>query len=269
MLSEAIDREEKSKRFRRLNNIIRNSLSETLNRNNGTILQEVIDDYEKSKLIELRSRCYNEKDIAESKTQNGEDPFDRFSRFFVLNCYTKEGLPYVGRAVRIVKRNNPLGILPTEISLMNQNELDSFSKYVNGRSNPNWSVSSLSPESKSNFEKIFQGYTNSDRVYEVGGLVGLDKSYLSCIMLILGMAQIGWVKENWDFSIQTQNPHHVGSYKKILPYKKVESDKEFYKDENGKERAGYLDHCGRPASTLYLDENGKEIRNFYYKLVSQ
>ena len=85
------------------------------------ILREIKSTEEKNKLINIRGKFYAEKGIAEPC--EGEDPFDKDARFFVLEGY-RDNVKY-SKVCRLVNRNS-LGILPSELNLKNKGELCDF-----------------------------------------------------------------------------------------------------------------------------------------------
>src|SRR3989344_3615262 len=89
---------------------------------NNRILREVTSNDEKIKLIENRRDIYDKRGVAEPCSNH--DPFDEKSRFFVLETY-KNGEKYISKVCRLVNRKC-LGILPTELNLKNNKELNDF-----------------------------------------------------------------------------------------------------------------------------------------------
>ncbi len=210
------------------------------NTNCSWILREITDKDKIQEMIDLRSQCYNEGNVAQLETGNGADPFDRYSRFFVL-IKREYGIEYVSKCLRAVSRNNPLGILPTELSVRNSS-----------------GKSTLSEAGKKSLADIIRKHNGSEKIYELGGLCGHDSSLASSFALILGLSKVLY-EEEWGLSIQTQHPKHAFVYKKMrgLPYKFIAGHNQTY-EENGMIKIGYRDHCGRPAITLALEREELE-----------
>lgn len=212
------------------------------------ILAEVTDPLEKNRLIKMRSLFYSERGITEVRI-NGEDPFDSYSRFFVLNEPDNDHALCV---IRAVNRNNPFRIIPSELSLIDSVKRRELVLKKSGECFGDlWQDSTLTEQDKRNFRRLLNHFQNSKTVYEIGGLFGCTGKVYNPINAILGIGEIGF-RENWDLVIQTQHPRHSELYKRIgFPYHALTGE--------------YLDHCKRPAITLFL--NGTEFRRNYQAIL--
>jgi len=229
---------------RGLNRILNNS-----NKNDLWVLREITGLNEKQKLIKLRHEHYQERGVTEH--QSKEDPFDDYARFFVL--IGKEGnKEYVSKSLRAINKENPLGKLPLELNTMNSRQLNEF----NPKSS--WTESTLDFRERENIANLLNKYQPLDKIYELGGLCGIDPSLISPLVLMLGVIQVGY-EEGWNLVFHTQHPRHIRGYETIgLPYKRVGGSN--FQSGNGE---GYLDYCERPAITLALERD--EFRKVYEK----
>ncbi|MEM0465391.1 MAG: hypothetical protein QXW97_01670 [Candidatus Pacearchaeota archaeon] len=221
-----------------INNKLFNNLESKLKKQNF-FFREVKDSFEKNMLISLRSLYYNKRGIKESKI-GGVDPFDSFARFFVLD--SDDGIVC---ALKVINKDNPYGILPTELNLMNHYKLRDLAVRIAGGCHDNpWSESTIRQKDKENLKKFLSIYENSNKIYEIGGLFTLDKSknfIPDCINLMICLGYVGYL-EDWDLVIQTQHPRHICFYKRIpFPYIKITDE--------------YIDCCNRSAVTLALERN--------------
>jgi len=242
--------------------------------NECQILDEITDNsLEVNISIKERSKCYNNRGVIESKISSslgGYDPFDLFARHFVLYNYDTGGKKGIAKGLRIVNRNNPLGIIPSEISLMNQKQINEFLRKVetetgNNPSLHNWTPSSLNPKSKQRFKNFLEKDRNSDKVYEVGGLYGNDKNFASFLALVYSIGKVGY-DEKWGATLETFYPKNAKPYLRTgLPFERLEDKTEFCIDpKTNNILQGYIDSNGRCASTYILE--GNRFRKRYEKL---
>jgi hypothetical protein len=214
--------------------------------------EEILSSEEKRDLIEQRNFHYARSRIRDAKI-GYQDPFDEYARFFVMTKDRRK--PVLSKAIRVVRRDNELGILPSELSLMNAQELDEFLKFFgNSRDESQLTESTLNPEDREKFKRLLE-QQNPSKTYEIGGLFGIDSHLKSPLALILGISQISY-NEDWQYGIQTVHPRHVLGYERILPFQRIAGNNQTYLDEKSLIlKKGYLDHFERPAITLGIQRD--------------
>lgn len=208
-------------------------------------LVEIVDLDEKKRWIESRDKAYSEKGIISCRV-NEIDPFDEYARMFVSRDYYKSNSSENFLCgVRVVNRDNPLGILPSELSFCNYDELQKIAFQIAGKGcdSNNLFKSDISDNDKMNLKKFLEKHNDSKAVYEIGGLFVANSNNgdsIDFLDLILGIGHIAY-REGWSRVIQTINPKHMALYRNIplYPYQKITGE--------------YSDHCARPAITLGID----------------
>ena len=218
------------------------SLTRLLDNPNHWVLEEIKSDSKKKELIRERNQFYMRKRI-KTPTSAQSDPFDYSARFFILR---ENDSDKVLKSLRIVTRDNPLGLIPLELNLMDADELQHFSRAYNYP----LTQSTLKPEELNHIQQLLSRNVNSG-IYDIGGFFG-EGNTASALALILGVTKLCY-DESFSFLTQTQNPRHTRCYLDTgLPYEVI----------GGDSFEGYEDVCQRPATTLGI-ENTRAFRTFY------
>ena len=208
----------------------------------------------------LRSSHYNEKSVvsiskkeAKKAPEEYMDAFDLYSRFFLL----KGNFEFPPNYLILKTINRQIyGFLPSELSLYSKEELLEINRKGNLEiDKTKLSDSTMTRESKDRLTKLIDQFKGSQKIYEVGGLCGSDKSRIGILGLTYLIARIANIEE-WDLEIQSCHPKHLGIYLASgLPYRTINDSKTLDKKTTAE---SYLDYLGRPAITLYLE--GNELR---------
>jgi len=203
------------------------------------LFAEIHDKEFRNMLSAIKAARYESADINTSGNKDG-DIWDYGSRQFILiGNSDEEGKAYISKSARMVRRNNTFGIIPTELSLIrNENEIEVFREKLGECSDKNLlRISAIDDKSRKNIQDYLSRYSPESQ-YEVGSLIGDDKLFISPILLITGFAKLV-LEEGIKTIIATVHPSHKNSYLKILPFQQLTYH--------------YKDHFDRDAVTLGID----------------